>query len=111
VQTVIETGPFIKSAADAGMTDAEIEALITLLAADPMAGEVMAGTGGCRKLRVAGRGKGKSGGYRVVTFYIGDDIPVFLLAAFSKGDQANLSKHDRNLLAELTKELVAEFRK
>ena len=34
----------------------------------------MQGTGGCRKLRIAGRNKGKSGGYRVVTAFGGDDI-------------------------------------
>ena len=30
-------------------------------------------------------GKGKSGDYRVITFYSGDDIPVFLLNIFGKG--------------------------
>ncbi len=43
-------------------------ALVSLLAANPVAGDEMPGTGGCRKLRVAGRGKGKSGGYRTIKF-------------------------------------------
>jgi hypothetical protein len=28
--------------------------------------------------RVAGRGKGKSGGYRTITFYSGQEMPVYL---------------------------------
>jgi hypothetical protein len=43
------------------------------------------GTGGARKVRFAGRGKGKSGGYRVITFYSGPEVPVFLITLFAKG--------------------------
>jgi hypothetical protein len=42
-------------------------------------------------VRVAGRGKGKSGGYRVITAYFGPDAPTYLLAILSKGDRANFS--------------------
>ncbi len=74
-----------------------------MLAANPRAGDEIPGTGGARKLRVAGRGKGKSGGYRVITFYSGDDLPVFLLNVFAKGDRIDLSQADRN---ELRRELA-----
>jgi hypothetical protein len=92
------------------MTEAEIAALVTYLAGNPTAGDEMAGTGGCRKVRVAGRGKGKSGGYRTITFYTGPEIPLFLLAVFSKGDRANLNQEERNRLAGLTKAIIAEYR-
>jgi hypothetical protein len=68
------------------------------------AGDVMPGTGGARKVRFAGRGSGKSGGYRVITFYAAHDIPVFLLDVYSKDAQANLSQAQRN---ELRKTLTA----
>jgi hypothetical protein len=45
----------------------EIDALIANLAQNPTAGDEMRGTDGCRKVRVGGRGKGKSGGYRTIT--------------------------------------------
>ena len=80
-----ETHAFRRQAEAAGMTEAEIDDLILFLAGNPEAGEVIPGTGGCRKVRVSGRGKGKSGGYRTITFYSGPDMPLFLLAAFSKG--------------------------
>ncbi len=69
----------------------------------------MPGTGGCRKFRVAGRGKGKRGGYRTITFYSGPMIPVFLITIFAKGERADLSQKERNQLATITKALVAEY--
>ncbi|MEH2513595.1 hypothetical protein V1291_004949 [Nitrobacteraceae bacterium AZCC 1564] len=69
---------------------------------DPTAGVIMEGTGGCRKLRFAGRGKGKRGGYRTVHYYAGDDVPVLLLALINKGEDDNLTKEERN---ELRREL------
>jgi len=111
MHTVVETQAFSRAAAGAGMSEVEIENLTTYLASNPTAGDELKGTGGCRKIRVTARGKGKSGGYRVVTFYSGLDIPVFLLTAFSKGEKANLSKGERGALADLTKELVASYQK
>jgi mRNA-degrading endonuclease RelE of RelBE toxin-antitoxin system len=56
------------------------------------------GTGGARKVRFGGRGKGKSGGYRVITYYAAEDVPVFLLALVDKGQRADISQADRNAL-------------
>jgi len=70
----------------------------------------MQGTGGARKIRFAGRGKGKSGGYRVVTFYGADDVPVFLLAVISKGERANLSKAEQNALRVELAGLIDDYR-
>lgn len=67
-------------------------AAVSQIAADPEAGDVIVGSGGCRKVRVAGRGKGKSGGYRIVTLFGGGDVPVFLLSVLSKGQDANFSE-------------------
>ena len=66
------------------MTDDEIADLVSFLAENPMAGDEMTGTGGCRKLRLAGRGKGKSGGYRTITFYSGKAMPVYLITVFQR---------------------------
>jgi|SRR5215472_9319477 hypothetical protein len=80
------------------MTETERGTVIMMLAATPDAGVEIPGTGGARKVRVAGRRKGKSGGYRIITFYTGRDVPVFLLNVFSKGDRVDLSQAERNEL-------------
>ena len=58
----------------------------------------MPGTGGARKLRWQGRGKGKRGGIRAITFYSGPPVPVFVLSAFGKGKRIDLSQAERNEL-------------
>ena len=50
-----------------------------------------------------GSGKGKSGGYRIVWYFGGGDIPVFLLTVFGKGEKANLTQGERNALRQMTK--------
>jgi hypothetical protein len=92
------------------MSEDEISALVDFLAQNPMAGEEMSGTGGCRKVRIRGRGKGKSGGYRTITFFTGETLPVFLITVFSKGERANLSEGERNKLGNLTKAIAEEYR-
>lgn len=84
------------------ISEAELAAIKRFLSVNPEAGDIMEGTGGARKIRFAGRGKGKSGGYRVITYFGGKDIPVFLLTTLSEGERDNLSKAERN---ELKKEL------
>jgi len=93
------------------MSDLEIDAFVDWIANYPAAGDEIAGTGGCRKVRVAGKGRGKSGGYRVITFFTGPDLPVFLITLFSKGERANLSKGERNELGAMTKRILSEYRK
>ena len=79
MHTVCELHSFRRAAERAGMSEQEVSDLADLLASDPTAGVEIPDTGGCRKVRVAGRGKGKSGGYRTITFYTGDKMPVFLV--------------------------------
>lgn len=108
--TVAQLRFFDTAASEAGMSDQEIEDLVTYLSENPEAGEEMVGTGGCRKLRVAGRGKGKSGGYRTVTFFSGDAMPVYLITVFSKGERSNLTALECRGLKEITKRIVNEHR-
>ena len=111
MHAVCETRAFERDAADAGMSRDEVDAFVDFLAANPEAGDEIQGTGGCRKIRVAGKGRGKSGGYRVITFFTGADLPVFLVTIFAKGEKDNLTKSERNGLAKITTILAAEYRK
>ena len=110
MHTVIETSAYLSAAKDAGMSDDEREAVANIIAANPEAGDIMPGCGGARKLRVAKPGKGKSGGYRVITYYAGETFPVFLLTVFGKNEKASLSKYERNGLAALAKRLTEGLR-
>jgi hypothetical protein len=108
LHTVVETPEFWRRA-KSRLSAAELVELINYIAAHPDAGDVMAGTGGARKLRWAVKGKGKSGGVRVITFYSGPPIPVFLLSVFGKGEKSNLSNAERNELRKALRMLVAAY--
>ena len=103
MQTVIETSSYLADCRRAALSDEEMSDIVATISADPSAGDLIAGTGGARKLRFAGRSKGKSGGYRTVSFFGGEDVPVLLLALISKGERADLTQAERN---ELRKELA-----
>jgi len=64
------------------------------------------GAGGVRKLRWARDGRGKSGGVRVIYYFHSAVMPLYLLTMFAKNERANLSKAERNELAELVDALV-----
>jgi hypothetical protein len=105
VHTVIETPGYIADAKREGMSSDDMTAAADLFAANPRTGDLIVGSGGCRKVRIPGRGKGKSGGYRIVTFFGGEDVPVFLLAVLSKGSRANFSAAERNAMKQAAKRL------
>jgi len=54
-------------------------------------GDLIPGTGGARKIRFRRLGGGKSGGYRVITFFAGPEIPVLLLDIYAKNVRMNLT--------------------
>ena len=93
------------------MSDEEMAAAVWVVSGEPGAGDLIQGTRGFRKLRLAGRGKGKSGGYRLITYFVEVGVPAALITVFSKGEKANLTKAERNALAAAEPALVASLRK
>lgn len=56
-------------------------------------------------------GKGKSGGYRTITFYSGEAMPVYLITVFSKGEKSTLTGKEAAALKVIAKAIVAEHQK
>lgn len=96
----IETPIFTKQASGGLFTDEELKQLQLELLEDPNRGDLIVGGGGLRKIRVARKGGGKSGGYRVI-YYRNTPEVIFLLLAYPKNKQDNLSKAELKLLREL----------
>lgn len=105
MQTVVETKAYLSAAKDAGMSEDETIDVVDMVALDPECGAMMPRCGGARKVRFAKPGTGKSGGYRVVYYFGGEEMPVFLLTVFGKGEKANLSDKEKNAVAGLCKRL------
>ncbi len=106
MQTIAETPEYIRRA-EKLLADTERRDVLNYLAAHPRSGDLMEGTGGVRKLRWSRGGRGKSGGVRVIYYFHNESMPLYLLTLFAKNERANLSKAERNELAELVGLLVA----
>ncbi len=111
MQTVVEMPEFLRCAKKLGLSEDEKNEIINLIADDPKAGDEISGTGGMRKMRVAARDKGKSGGYRLITFFSGQDIPAFLVTIYAKSNKGNITDKEKNILKDLSKILVDAYRR
>ncbi len=108
MHTVVETPTYLAAANKAGMTEGERKNAVDIVAANPQAGDIIAGGGGVRKVRIPGRGKGKSGGYRVLTYFMTHDEPVFLISVLNKSKQVNLSAAQKGAVKAAAKEIRDE---
>jgi mRNA-degrading endonuclease RelE of RelBE toxin-antitoxin system len=106
MQTVVETPEFLKDAKRARLSEEDRQAIVDFVAKTPNAGDEIPGTGGARKIRFACKGKGKRGGVRVITFYSGEEIPVFLLNVFAKNEKLDLTATERNILKRILGQLI-----
>jgi hypothetical protein len=107
----METEAFARQAALVGLTEDERHEIAGLLSADPKRGELIPGAGGARKFRFAKAGMGKRSGYRIISYFAADDVPVFLLDVLDKGDRLNLSQREKNQLKNELGRIADDYRK
>ena len=108
LQTVVETAEFLVRSSKV-MSDEQRAQVVEMLARDPECGEIMKGTGGVRKVRVALVGRGKSGGARVIYYFHSEKLPVFALTVFAKNERANLTPGERNAMAVVVRTIKQQL--
>ena len=86
----------------------EMEASIV---AAPDAAPIIRGTGGIRKMRWSGSGRGKRGSIRTIYFYHAGPDAIYLLTAYAKADRENLSPADTKALSRLVAAIKKEVRR
>lgn len=99
--TVIETPTFSRLAADYWTEDERGE-FVVWIAQNPEAGDVIPGSGGCRKLRWARKGMGRRGGVRVIYFTRLANGEIWLLLIYAKSAKENIPTH---ILKQIRKEI------
>ena len=97
--TVIETPTFQRCANDIWLDDERLE-FVSWIAENPLAGDVIKGTQGLRKVRWSRAGMGKRGGVRVIYYNTLDDGSIWLLIAYTKTKFDNLPTEFLNQLKE-----------
>lgn len=107
-RTFIEVPIFSKRWAEIGLGEDELLALQILLLKDPQSGPVMEGTGGIRKVRFPLENRGKSHSVRVCYTDFEEYEVIYLITAFTKKEQENLSDEEKKVLKKLVKSLKDE---
>jgi hypothetical protein len=102
---IFETSVFSKQITRL-ISDEDYQQLQRVLVINPLAGVLIKNSGGLRKLRWRSKGTGKSGGIRVIYYYLTADDQIFMLVAYEKSKKDDLTKKQ---LASLRKLVVEEL--
>jgi hypothetical protein len=94
----IETTPFTKRWAD---QDVELARLQAELMSNPIAGDVIQGTGGFRKYRFAEANKGKLSSQRVIYYFFAGHGIVLLAMSYAKNEKSDLSIAEKKMLMNI----------
>ena len=108
--TIVEL-PAFQAQVGVCITHSEKDELLDFLARTPDVGNEIPGTGGIRKLRWGGKGKGKRGGLRVIYYFYNETAPVFLLTVYGKGVQEDLTPKQKQQLTALATALKLKCKK
>ena len=99
----IETSIFTKQIREL-VTDEEYRQFQQDLLIQPDKGDLIKNGGGIRKVRCAQGNKGKSGGIRVIYYWVTEDDQIFFLVAYPKSVKDNLTDKETSILRQLVKE-------
>ncbi|HIF6163615.1 TPA: type II toxin-antitoxin system RelE/ParE family toxin [Vibrio parahaemolyticus] len=102
----VETSIFTKQIKELA-TDDELKELQAELIAQPEKGDIIKGTGGLRKVRMAVGNKGKSGSVRVLYVLVHAD-KIFLVLAYPKSVKDSLTNAEKTKLKQLVQSLKGE---
>jgi len=94
-----------ESQVSALLNEEERMAMEFFIACAPEGHPIIPGTGGFRKARWARSGRGKSGGFRVIYFFLYEKERIYMAAIYAKSRKGNLSAADHNVLAKLAAQI------
>jgi hypothetical protein len=100
----IETQTFTRMVTEL-LTEEEYRLLQNKLMEDPERGDLIKGGGGIRKLRSAAKNSGKSGGVRVIYYWIKNNHQIYMLVVYPKSKKDDLTDKETAILRELVKGL------
>jgi hypothetical protein len=89
------------------ISDEEYHLLQLQLSVRPESGDIIKGSGGIRKLRWAGSGRGKRGGIRVIYYYFTKDEQIYMLYAYPKSKKDDLTADQLKQLKQLVEEQLS----
>ena len=104
----VYTEPFRKCWKAMGLRDKDLLVLENALLENPQIGDVIEGTGGARKMRIQIDGRGKSGGGRVIYLDVFEKEHLYLLFAYPKNVQENLTPEQKKAIKKMIEAIRKE---
>ena len=104
----VYTEPFRKCWKAMGLSDDDLKILEEILLTNPRLGDVIEGTGGARKMRIQMENRGKSGGARVIYVDVFEKEKLYLLLAYPKNVQDDLTPEQKKQVRKLVEAIKKE---
>lgn len=100
IMRIVHTRMYLRSTKKL-FSSAVLRMVDEMVVENPLLGDVISGTHGIRKMRVALEGGGKRGGARVVYYYWREGESAYMIYAYAKNQQENLSSAEKKTVSQL----------
>lgn len=100
---IIETPIFTKQICEL-INDEHYAEFQRQLCQNPESGDIISGTGGLRKIRCSVEGRGKRGGIRIIYYWYTQGDLIYMLLAYPKNQQADLTQQQKQILKKLVEQ-------
>jgi len=113
MKAIFKELPRFEARREGYLSDEEFRSVQSILMKNPKVGDVIKGTGGLRKVRVAStkRGKGKRGGSRVIYYWYSEGKQFWLFTIYGKDEMSDLTAEQKRILKAVLAEEVDEYGK
>jgi hypothetical protein len=101
---IVRTDRYVKDLKRLKAAKSDVDALEAMIARNPLAGNVIPGLRGIRKIRFAFGGRGKRGGGRAIYFLQVSEELVIMLNAYAKNEREDLTEDQKKLALAILKE-------
>lgn len=108
-QVIVETPAYIHAVEEFWDVDTQME-FKNFIATNFLVGDIIPNTGGLRKIRWKSSGGGKRGGARVIYYFYDENNPIYLLFAYTKSVQSDLSEREKKLFRNIVLQIKNSFR-
>jgi hypothetical protein len=108
-RTFVQTSIFSRRLDERGRASL-LEEIEQEILQNPLAGDVVPGAGGVRKVRAAdrGRGKGKRGGHRILFLDLPDKERTYLLYLYGKDESEDITREQKKQIVALVNAIKRE---
>ena len=97
---IVETSIFTRRVAKL-LTEDEYRELQSFLVDNPKKGAIIPGSGGLRKLRWSGSGRGKRGGSRIIYYWATSKGQILMLFIYAKNERDDLTSEQLKVLSQI----------